>query len=1134
MRKALHRLRMACFSLMGGCLVAVSVSATLQAAEPAAFRAGLHDGFARIVVDPADPAKPIGYRQEVEGNRLTITFDTAVTGDVSRLQRVVSGYVRKVTLEGGTRLVVEMNGPHRVRDFRNENALVFDMRRTGAQTAPTPSINTRFGRHANFTRLVFDWRGNVGYRLDNQNGAVALRFSRPAEIRISDSALARARGFESASTRVSGSATEVDLQVAGRVRHFRDGFKVVVDVFDPPVTQARQAPEPESKPASAPAPVKAAAPEIPAETPVTVPETAPETAVATRESAPDQATRGGPVSLAAPNLSEQPEPAVPASTLATAEAAVGAPVNLLPVSLQPAPQNPAKLPSGAADLEVQIISELDGALLRFPFVSRTGAAIFRRGGSLWIVFDTLTRINTAQIESEASDFVREIEQIPHSDATILRLVTIPGYNALSVREGNRWEIVLAPQLLKPEDAMGVTTNAGSVPSVTVGPTAPATPLRLVDPEIGDELRVVPVYSSGEGVAERYLYPDFRLLPSIQGVALVPLSDRIELRAGDDRIIISASGGLRLTDASARNRVLAAGGGDELERMFRFTEWRHAELGDLESARRELLAQIFAMSPENRNAGRMALARFNLAHGLADRTVGLLEVIAAEDLAMTRVPSFKALRGAANFLMSNIPGAERDLFDRELDAEPEIELWRAAVRAAQGDIVSASIELQVAERFVQDYPDALRIHFAFLGTEIALASGDPVAGEFWLEVIGDAALTPSQRDRQRVFQAEIAGRNGEIDTAVSLYERTIEGNDRRSRAIAALAKAELLLSEEDISPAEAVDELDRLRYVWRGDGLEFKILRRLGELEVAAGRYRDGLRTLKRAAANFPEHPAAAQMANDMRSVFERLYLDGDADEMEPVRAIALFNEFRELAPAGTAGDEMIRRLADRLVAVDLLDNAAELLTHQVEFRLEGVEKSKVGTRLAMIQLLNRKPQLALEALDNSEISGVLPRTERERSLARGRAYSQLGDFNRALATLASLNGDRVDLLRAEIHWKARDWNNAANVFARLGGAVPEGDAELSDKRSRYVLNRAVALALGGESRRLAALGRTFGPAMEATLYGADFTAITSVETAPRDFAEVLERVSQVDDFMAFMDSYRARLSGGEDDTTADS
>ena len=156
---------------------------------------------------------------------------------------------------------------------------------------------------------------------------------------------------------------------------------------------------------------------------------------------------------------------------------------------------------------------------------------------------------------------------------------------------------------------------------------------------------------------------------------------------------------------------------------------------------------------------------------------------------------------------------------------------------------------------------------------------------------------------------------------------------------------------------------------------------------------------------------------------------------------------------------------------------------------------------------------------------MFPGTRRDRALARARALTQLGDYDTALAALARENGDEEDLLRAEIHWKAQDWNNAANVFARLGGGIPDGDTKLSDKRSRYVLNRAIALALGGNSTRLNALGQAFGPAMAETPYAADFKAITSVENSPRDFAEVLQRVALVEDFQAFIESYRARLSG---------
>ncbi len=52
---------------------------------------------------------------------------------------------------------------------------------------------------------------------------------------------------------------------------------------------------------------------------------------------------------------------------------------------------------------------------------------------------------------------------------------------------------------------------------------------------------------------------------------------------------------------------------------------------------------------------------------------------------------------------------------------------------------------------------------------------------------------------------------------------------------------------------------------------------------------------------------------------------------------------------------MIRRLADRLVSVDLLPQAAELLQHQIDNRLQGAARAQVATRLAVIYLMDHKP-----------------------------------------------------------------------------------------------------------------------------------------------------------------------------------
>ena len=70
--------------------------------------------------------------------------------------------------------------------------------------------------------------------------------------------------------------------------------------------------------------------------------------------------------------------------------------------------------------------------------------------------------------------------------------------------------------------------------------------------------------------------------------------------------------------------------------------------------------------------------------------------------------------------------------------------------------------------------------------------------------------------------------------------------------------------------------------------------------------------------------------------------------MSAIKALSLYYDFRELTPVGRRGDEMVRRLADKLVEVDLLGRAAELLNHQVENRLKGAARSQIAADLAVV------------------------------------------------------------------------------------------------------------------------------------------------------------------------------------------
>src|SRR6185312_12143697 len=121
-------------------------------------------------------------------------------------------------------------------------------------------------------------------------------------------------------------------------------------------------------------------------------------------------------------------------------------------------------------------------------------------------------------------------------------------------------------------------------------------------------------------------------------------------------------------------------------------------------------------------------------------------------------------------------------------------------------------------------------------------------------------------------------------------------------------------------------------------------------------------------------------------------------------ALAIYYDFSKLTPIGRRGDELIRRLADRLVSVDLLDQAAELLDYQVKYRLSGVAKAQVAAKLAWIQLLNGKPAPAIQALADTRIADIPQELREQRLMLEARALSELGRYDAALELAGGMSG----------------------------------------------------------------------------------------------------------------------------------
>ncbi len=962
----------------------------------------------------------------------------------------------------------------------------------------TPTIVVRTGDHPGYSRIVFDWLEAVDYQIERGGGHVIVTFDRQATFDLSRLRPQPARWIESvvSADTPEGASVRLGVNDDAKLRHLRVGPKVVVDVF---ATR---------RPRATVGKVSAALVALPTETAKAAPRA---------DVTNDQGLGLEPAALAPAARAAGPDDSARAAGPDTASA------NAAPRGAAPAP---IRVTESAAQATLEFPPATWQAL-RFAWREPTAAAVFQRGGWIWVVFDRPSDQST--LVSGRGDG-GTIRQLPHDRATILRFVAAVGLDPVAERDGFAWIVrpTPSPATLAEPIAPEVETDTSEAVRLVLPAEGSGTPLAVSDPDIGDELMIVPLMPPGRGVAHAYDYPQFGLLQTAQGVVVVPRIDDLQVASSDEGITIARSDGLHVSPVSeaVRDRARLRSSA-HLTRVFDAASWPDELSGDPFVDRERQLRQAVRVAPEaDRHAALYDIARFYLAHGLAAECVGALAQIADERRDVQETSRFRLLRGACRMLMSRLHEAGIDLSDASLDGIDEGALWRAALEAVRGDPKAASAELLRTGSIALGYPFAMRAPLTRLAIEAALAAENENAANNYLDVLRSEPRGGTSRGHLAFLEGRLRALEGDHDGALAKWAEAEQSNDRSSRAEATFDRIRAQLERNQITAGDAVEALETLRYAWRGGAFEFNLLRQLARLYGDLGDHRRQLTTLRQAATGFSEHPQMAEVAAEMTAAFEKLYLGGGADALTPLSAIALFDEFRELTPAGNKGNEMMRRLADRLVAVDLLDRAALLLEDQIRHRLQGTEQAKVGARLALVYLLDQKPEQTLKALEVSAAADMPADLIRQRRHLNARALADLQRFDEALLLLGDDDSVDADLIRADVFWKIRDWKQADHVLDRLAlhaGARP--GQSLDDTQARYVLNRAVALTLGADEDGMTRLRQDHGRAMETSPYADAFRLIASarIESATDVRALIQTDVREAEGFQAFLAAYRDRL-----------
>ncbi len=508
--------------MKAGRLAAVLLAAALGglavpppvAADQVRIRSQDNDTYGRMIFDWSSPVE---FSARLTEAGLEVRFGRPLETSFDEVQRNLERYIDAVRYgDGDTRrtVIFTLKAGFDLKSYKLGDKVVIDLTWPApaeAQAAadgpvaqapvpppePVPAaeldeLPVRYDEHAGFSRLVFEWKHLVDYKVSLDETRARVSFDRPARADLTAVEQIVQPKIRDLSAEPTDDGLEVEFTVAegARLRYFRSGTEVVIDVLSPGTEMA-----------------------------------------------------AGPTDEAAAAASE-PEPEPPATrSIPLVPDTSSAPPSALQVALLPTRGVEAEITDGRL-------------VLTFDWPEGVAAAAFRRAGFVWWGFDRRARLGLNQARRAASAMVRELRQVPTRSGTALRLAAGRGINPSLRRKADStgWVVEFSRQPLGPAEAIVITAEPGSPedpedagrPRLALAIDGAGEMVEIADPEVGDTLFVIPVTAAGSGVEGDRSYVQFRLLGTAQGVVIEPRTETLAIERGADGIRLIGAEGLLIS------------------------------------------------------------------------------------------------------------------------------------------------------------------------------------------------------------------------------------------------------------------------------------------------------------------------------------------------------------------------------------------------------------------------------------------------------------------------------------------------------------------------------------------------------------------------------------------------------------
>lgn len=792
-----------------------------------------------------------------------------------------------------------------------------------------------------------------------------------------------------------------------------------------------------------------------------------------------------------------------------------------PASLEMAQAAPAAAPKVQEQAKPADIVET----LNLPFLADDSFAVFVRNKTIWIAADESTNLTADLFRGVNKETKRQVQEVPAKQGKLLTIALDTDlYPSILRQQDGKLQMALSSSEVQPEEAMlPVLASQDGKNIITVETGKAGKVISATDPASGEPLQILPVSKVARGVAVARSFVEFSLQPTAQGIVIQQRVDALNVAESKETLEISAPQGLTVS-AELKQQLEEAQSSAISEKIppvfFPYMLWKLDDEKKFVSTQMKLVHASLSSNPEEANNARLKLLGLYLAEGLFAEANGMANDILRKSYKFYVAHKVAAMRGAANFFRYRFAEAEQDFSSPELAGLPETKMWLALCGELMNKDNGSFNFKDSYENTIRYYPPSFIQKIAVIAADKSIARKEYDSATAIFTTLQKEGLDEPVKKYIDFMRGKILSETGNEDEAAKIWERqAADVADRLIRARAEFSLVNMYLKEEKIPIEDAAKRLEKLRIVWRGDGLELNVLTLLGSLYVEQKDYARALRAWRDIVVYYSEVPDAIHTARKMEEIFIKLYNKNVADDMPPLSALSLFYEFRDLVPTGADGDLMIRNLAERLVKIDLLDRASQLLSHQVRNRLQGAERSRVGARLAEIYLMNRQPKQALETLKTTGFGDLPADIQLARIRLTAQALAQQGQLDKAIDVLSSDTSPDGNLLRLTVYWTNWDWPNVVAMAEEILSNRNDPSAPLTLQESEVLLKLATAYVYEHDSGQIQYLRDYFTPLLKGNPNKESFLFITS-ESGSIDYSNLSNLDKDIVTVKTFIDTSR--------------